>query len=78
MAKDQKFTSEVQPEKQTSEVQESPKAGTISLDDYLKKVAVYPGLIASFKVEKENDFSDKTEEDWAKAFEVQSNRVYNY
>jgi hypothetical protein len=72
-----KNTSEDREEKVTSEVQEVEKADIISLDEYLNKVIVNPGLVASFKVEPLNSLEDKTEEQWTKAFKVQSARVYN-
>lgn len=73
-------TSEVQeklPEEvSTSEVQ----LDTLTLDEYLAKVPVNPGLVASFKYEGSTRFPEtlepKTMDEWKTAFEVQSARIY--
>lgn len=76
-----KITSEVQEEILTSEVQEVEKAGTITMDEYLKKVKVNPLLVASFTYEGKYNHPEmlepKTVDDWAKAFEAQSKRTYS-
>jgi hypothetical protein len=53
------------------------KAENLTLAAYLKAVTVNPGLIASFKCENpQAEEESKTSEEWAKAFEAQSNKKY--
>jgi heme-binding NEAT domain protein len=79
--KDKKVTSEVQEYEQTSEVQETVKAGMITMDEYLKQVKVNPLLVASFTYEGKFNHPEmlepKTADGWTEAFEAQSKRTYN-
>lgn len=53
------------------------KEEILTLEEYLLRVEVNEGLVASFKVEaSEEDLKSKTPTEWDKAFEAQSNRVY--
>ena len=79
---------DIQERNQTSEVKENlsnlvstseVEVDTLTLDEYLAKVKVHPGLVASFKFEAKRTGSGlepKTMEDWKRAFEAQSNRIY--
>lgn len=51
----------------------------LTLEEYLGKVQVNVGLVASFKYEASKVpevLEPKHKEDWAKAFEAQSKRAY--
>jgi 4-aminobutyrate aminotransferase-like enzyme len=56
------------------------EADKITLDEYLKRHRVNPGLVASFVYEanaNQGGLVPQTEEDWAKQLEAQSNRTYS-
>ncbi len=70
------------PKSETSEGQISKVAAdpeVISLEDYLDKHSVHPGLIASFRYEariRDEMLLEKTESAWELAFEQQSKTQY--
>lgn len=56
-----------------------PAPASVTLDDYLSRVQVHRGLVASFRYEarsKPELLQDKTDEQWANAFCVQSETQY--
>lgn len=73
---------------QTSEVQEKgaknvstseAEADTLTLNEYLSKVHVHPGLVASFNVEvrrKPSLSEPKTMDEWKAVFAKQGKRIY--
>ncbi|MFS8214819.1 hypothetical protein [Paenibacillus sp. S29] len=57
-----------------------PVPALVTLDDYLSRVQVHMGLVASFRYEarsKPELLQDKTDEQWAKAFNQQSETQYD-
>lgn len=65
---------EVQTYVSTSEV----RAVTLTLDEYLSKVSVNSGLVASYKCEASlaSYPTARTEDEWARALLEQSQRIY--
>ncbi|MGG1673519.1 hypothetical protein ACIFOE_23335 [Paenibacillus sp. NRS-1783] len=56
-----------------------PVPTSVTLDDYLSRVSVHMGLVASFRYEarsKPELLKDKTDEQWVKAFQQQSETRY--
>lgn len=56
------------------------EADKITLDEYLKRFRVNPGLVASFTYEARNmsgGLEPRTEEDWKLAIDAQSNKTYS-
>jgi len=68
--------------KQSSEAKSSEvrtSEAVLDFDQYVAEAKVNRGLVASFKYEARKDASllePKTKEDWDKAFQAQSARVY--
>mgnify|MGYP007079353726 FL=1 len=79
MTEKRRRTSEVKEEVANQVSTSEVEVDTLTLDEYLSKVKVNPGLVASFKYEATKDASmlePKTEDGWKSAFEAQSNKTY--
>jgi hypothetical protein len=53
--------------------------GVVTMEEFIAKAKINPGLVASFKVEAaktSEGLSPRSAEDWVKAFEAQSKKVY--
>lgn len=53
----------------------------LTLELYLEKADVNPGLVASYRYEAQDKpamLEKKTEDDWDEALKNQSKRIYNY